>query len=117
MGRLSVCDSCGRHAREREVACPFCGGVLRDATAETRATPRVSRAVLIAGVGAAAVGVACGTTHVSFYGAPFDASGVDDTSNFDAIPFYGSPPLDSGATDAPNDTSDAGDADDASDGD
>lgn len=51
MSALRVCTSCRRHAREN--VCPFCGAAI-----EQRAlahVPVVARAVLVAGIAAAAV--------------------------------------------------------------
>lgn len=105
---LGLCGDCGRHVRESDAACPFCGGSTHPIARATRATPRVSRAVLIAGIGAAAVGVACNQSVATFYGAPFvDASGVDGSSEDALAPdaLYGGPPYDAGvdaAGDAPD---------------
>ena len=111
---MNLCEGCGRHVRESDQRCPFCGGDARPVVVARKPTPRVSRAVLIAGVGAAAVGVACNQTVATFYGAPFDASGVDvsDAAQFDAVPLYGGPPLEAGIFDASDAASDADDAGD-----
>ena len=105
--------------REAEAACPFCGGATSPITTNTKPTPRVSRAMLIAGIGAAAVGAACNQTVATYYGAPFDASDIDapsDAAGFDAIPFYGGPPLEAGV-DAPSEAAPSDASADAPDGD
>ena len=105
---LLTCQSCARHVKPGSDACPFCGGTtLLGSSPSVR--KRVTRAVLVAG--AASVAVACSSSTVAMYGAPYPVdSGTSDANASDAakdsgvpdapIAAYGLPPFDAGIQDS-----------------
>lgn len=64
-----TCQSCARHVKADSAACPFCGSEAISAPVAPTVRSRVTRAVLVAG--AATVAVACSSSTVALYGAPY----------------------------------------------
>ncbi len=85
---LAVC-ACGRHVRQTDEVCPFCGSTVRAGAPKQKV--RSSRAAML---GVAAVALACGgTTAPGGDGGGSDSS-TNDSSIDGPITFYGGPPID-----------------------
>jgi len=84
---FAPCESCGRHIRVSEDACPFCDGVTSSAFRAQRApaapNKRLSRAALFMfGAASATAGAGCSSSAsvTPVYGAPAD-TGILETSS------------------------------------
>ena len=121
---FSICDSCHRHVKCGESACPFCGANV--SCAKPAGDPKLAGARTrskllfgaVAGLVATSATASCSST--ALYGAPCPDEGCtiqqDSGNQGDAIvAFYGAPNFDSGSKDATEDTSEDA-ADDAADG-
>jgi hypothetical protein len=96
-----LCQSCSRHVKSSDAACPFCGEAT--ATATTAGTPALrgarQRSRLLFGAAAAAVagatamtGCSSSSTSVPAYGLPADSGAqADSGDDGGSVVLYGAP--------------------------
>lgn len=123
--RFIACSACGRHVREGDAGCPFCGAAPLLVPAPAPATNlRLARAAMLAAGAAGGVAILadCGSSPSAtyFYGVactndacasePYDAASGQDGPRFSADVEVSPEAGDAGAADAPSDgaPSDAG---------
>src|SRR5512143_775753 len=112
--KLYLCSGCDRHVRESDEACPFCGASARSPLVcdPSRRAPRMSRAALVGGVGAAAALLMANCSNAT-YGGPYppnDGGYVQPDTSVEDVRDGGDAPHD-----APVDAPSEGAADAASD--